>query len=119
MMPTPPYDQKAGLIFNLKIGAEIALPYQTSVWISATSLCLENNSFTACIPANCYRRAFERTGVGHLWEVDSAGGSAPVDILGQRGRDLAANRRLRLLGGAPDVRREDHIPQALKLCNTV
>ena len=49
-----------------------------------------------------------------LREVDRAGGRARVHELDQRARDLAADRLLRLLGRAADVRREDDVGQALQ-----
>ncbi len=47
-------------------------------------------------------------------EVHRAGRRAGAHELGQHGRDLAPDRRLRLAGRAADVRREDHVGQPLQ-----
>jgi len=57
-----------------------------------------------------------RPGGARLGEVDGAHARADVDKADQRARDLDADRRLRLLRGAADVRRQDDVGQALQLC---
>jgi len=51
-----------------------------------------------------------------LREVDGAHARADVDEAYQRACDLDADRRLRLLRGATNVRRQDDVGQALQLC---
>src|SRR6266700_4651237 len=50
----------------------------------------------------------------HLREIDRAEGGADIGIVDQLARDLAADAVLGLLGRAAEMRREDHIGQALQ-----
>ncbi|KAH3667992.1 hypothetical protein OGAPHI_001746 [Ogataea philodendri] len=50
-----------------------------------------------------------------FWEVDGSNGRTFVDVAGQGSSDFDTNGTLGLLGGASDVRSEDHVLQRLQL----
>ena len=57
-----------------------------------------------------------RAALARLREVDRARARPAVDETDQRRGDLPADGRLRLLGRPANVRRQDHVGQALQLC---